>query len=180
LQWGLIPSWANDPKIGNRLINARAESASDKPAFRAAFRRRRCLIPTDGFYEWLKKGSQKQPYLIRMRDGQPFAFAGLWEFWHGQNEREIESFTILTTEPNELAAQIHNRMPAILNPDDYQAWLDPDEQDVEKLKGLLKPAPAQAMVAYPVSKRVNSPAIDDPACIAPSKESKANNSLFGT
>lgn len=165
LKWGLIPGWAEDPAIGNRLINARAESAAEKPAFRTAFRRRRCLIPADGFYEWLKSAKPKQPFLVRMRERWPFAFAGLWESWRGQDGKQIESFTILTTAPNEVAAQIHNRMPAIIDPGDYEAWLDPKQQDVEALRSLLRPYQADQMEAFPVSAKVNSPKNDDAECI---------------
>jgi len=167
LHWGLIPSWADDPKVGNRMINARAESAAQTPAFRNAFRRRRCLIPADGFFEWHKIEPAKQPYFIRMRDGHPFAFAGLWEVWHGKENEQIESFTILTTEPNELAGRFHDRMPAILPPEAYDAWLDPKQEDVEFLKGLLKPADASAMEAYAVSRRVNKAEYDQPDCVQP-------------
>lgn len=169
LQWGLIPSWADDPKIGNRMINARAETAPDKPAFRSAFRKRRCLIPADAFYEWQKldpSGKRKQPYLIKMKDGRPFAFAGLWERWRGEGE-PIESFTILTTDPNDVTRPLHNRMPAIVDERDYDTWLDPNLEDAEALKQVLKPAAAEQMTAHPVSTRVNSPSNDDADCVKP-------------
>jgi putative SOS response-associated peptidase YedK len=179
LRWGLIPSWAKDPSIGNRLINARAETVAEKPAFRTALRRRRCLLAADGFYEWQAAGRRKQPYFIRLRDDRPFAFAGLWETWEGrtgtdpdssaQSEpvpvRSIESCTLLTTEPNELMRPIHDRMPAILAPDDYAAWLDPAVQEPAQLLPLLRPYPSEAMVARPVGTLVNSPANDVPECI---------------
>ena len=167
LRWGLIPSWADDPRIGNRTINARAETAAERPAFRAAFRQRRCLIVADGFYEWQSSGSRKQPYYIHLEQQQPFAIAGLWETWEGPDHAAIESCTLLTTEPNSLVRPIHDRMPAIVAPDEYTAWLDPTQQRPEQLLPLLQPYPSEAMTAYQVSPRVNSPAIDDPQCIEP-------------
>ena len=165
LHWGLIPSWAKDPEVGNRMINARAETVAEKPSYRKAFQERRCLILADGFYEWQKTDNGKQPFYIRMEDGSPFAFAGLWESWH--NGREIRSCTIITTAPNELAAPIHNRMPVILHPEDYGMWLDPDFGEREPLTSLLKPYPADVMEAYPVSRRVNKPSNNVPGCIEP-------------
>lgn len=167
LHWGLVPFWAQDPKIGARMINARAETAAEKPSFRAAFRRRRCLVVADGFYEWQKLNGGKQPFFIRLQDGRPFAFAGLWESWRGQDDAVLESCTLLTTEPNDLMRALHNRMPVILPEQDYALWLDPQVQQVERLQPLLQPYPAQEMIAYPVSRRVNSPANDDPLCIEP-------------
>lgn len=165
LHWGLIPSWAKDPEVGNKMINARAETVAEKPSYRKAFKERRCLILADGFYEWQKTDSGKQPFYIRMEDEAPFAFAGLWESW--QNGREIRSCTIITTSPNEVAAQVHNRMPVILHPEDYEMWLDPDFDEREPLTTLLKPFPAEAMEAYPVSRKVNRPANNDPEVIEP-------------
>ncbi|OHB81514.1 MAG: hypothetical protein A2V98_01305 [Planctomycetes bacterium RBG_16_64_12] len=165
LRWGLIPSWAKDPAIGNRMINARAETAAEKPAYRAAFRHRRCLVVADGFYEWQRTGGRKQPYFIRMRDDRPFAFAGLWESWHGPEEGPLESCTLLTTEPNELLEPIHNRMPVILAADDYRQWLDPTIQKPEAVAMLLRPLPAEGMTSYPVTTYVNSPTRDDAQCI---------------
>src|SRR5262245_7474343 len=127
LKWGLVPGWADDPAIGNRMINARAETAADKPSFRAAFRKRRCLVLADGFYEWQKVGGKKQPYLIRLRGGEPFAFAGLWEHWE-RDGRAVESCTILTTDANGLVKPLHDRMPVILAPQDFALWLDPKVQ----------------------------------------------------
>ncbi len=167
VRWGLIPFWAQDPGIGTRLINARAETVAEKPAFREAFRRRRCLVVADGFYEWQKQDGQKQPFYIRMRDGRPFAFAGLWERWRGADDTVIESCTLLTTGPNELMRPLHNRMPAILRPQDYNLWLDPEVQRPDLLQAVLIPYPAQEMIAYPVSRWVNSPDHDDPRCIEP-------------
>ena len=160
LRWGLIPFWAKDPAIGSRMINARSETAAEKPSFRAAFRRRRCLVIADGFYEWKKEGKRKQPYCIRMTDGSPFAFAGLWEHWEQPDGRAIESCTLLTTSPNELLRPIHDRMPVILDSRDYAAWLDPEEQKPNALAPLLVPYPPDAMTAFPVSTRVNSPSHD--------------------
>ena len=165
LHWGLIPSWAKDPEVGNRMINARAETVAEKPSYRKAFKGRRCLILADGFYEWQKTDSGKQPFYIRMQDESPFAFAGLWESW--QNGHEIRSCTIITTAPNEVAASIHNRMPVILHPEDYEMWLDPDFDEREPLTTLLKPFPAEAMEAYPVSRRVNKPSNNDSGVIEP-------------
>ena len=165
LHWGLIPSWAKDPKIGNRMINARSETAAEKPAYRAAFRRRRCLVAADGFYEWQRRGSRKQPYFIRMQDDRPFAFAGLWEHWEGADGTVISSCTLLTTEPNELMEPIHNRMPVILAAGDYDRWLDPAVEQAGPLLPLLRPYAGDDMAAYPVSTYVNSPTHDDPRCI---------------
>jgi putative SOS response-associated peptidase YedK len=167
--WGLIPSWAKDPSIGNRMINARAETLAEKPAFRAAFRRRRCLVPADGFFEWRQEAGQKgkTPMYIRMASGQPFAFAGLWEVWQSPDGSVIPSATIITTEPNSLMGTIHNRMPVILSPDSYARWLDPEEQDPAALAGLLKPYPASQMEAYPISTLVNDPKNDLPEVILP-------------
>jgi putative SOS response-associated peptidase YedK len=163
LHWGLIPSWADDPSIGNRMINARAETVAEKPSFRKAFRNHRCLVLADGFYEWQKTANGKQPYYIRMEDDSPFAFAGLWESW--KNGSEVRSATIITTDANDVVAPIHNRMPVILHPEDYELWLDPDFDEKEPLSTLLKPYPAEAMEAYPVSRVVNSPSNNEPSCI---------------
>ncbi len=163
LHWGLIPSWADDPSVGNRMINARAETVSTKPSFRKAFKNHRCLLLADGFYEWQKVKDGKQPYYIRMEDGSAFAFAGLWESWH--NGTEIRSATIITTDANDVVAPIHNRMPVIVHPEDYELWLDPDFDEKEPLTTLLKPYPAGLMEAYPVSRRVNSPSNNEPSII---------------
>ncbi|MCA9916322.1 MAG: SOS response-associated peptidase, partial [Anaerolineales bacterium] len=166
--WGLIPSWAKDPTIGSRMINARSETVTEKPSFRTAFKRRRCLIPADGFYEWQKLGSGKQPMFIRPAEGEerPFALAGLWEFWSDPDGGTIQSCTILTTSPNELMAPIHNRMPVIIEPEDFDLWLNP-EPDPEQGLHLLRPYPAEKMAAYPVSTVVNNPRNDVPDCIQP-------------
>ena len=170
--WGLIPSWAKDPHIGNRLINARAETLSEKPAFRAAFRRRRCLILADGFYEWRKEtnGKTKTPMFVRLKSHSPFAFAGLWEIWHSPDGSQVLSCTIITTPPNELLASIHDRMPAILPNQAYFDWLTPEEMSPSKLQELLRPYPAEEMIAYPVSRAVNNPELDTPQLILPYQE----------
>jgi len=165
LRWGLIPFWAKDDKIGYKTINARAETIATAPAFRAAFKKRRCLVPASGFYEWKKlEDGSKQPYLIAARDGSPFSFAGLWERWD-KDEAPVETFTIITGEPNSLVADLHNRMPVILDPDDYDVWLTAVDTAIPQ--ALLQPFPTQLMTAFPVSKRVNSPENDDAAVIAP-------------
>jgi putative SOS response-associated peptidase YedK len=161
--WGLIPSWAKDPAIGNKMINARAETVSEKPSFRKAFKVRRCLILADGFYEWQKTDNGKQPYHIKMQNDSPFAFAGLWETW--KDDEEIRSCTIITTNANDLMSEIHHRMPVILPPENYAVWLDPDFDEKEALTSLLKPYPADAMEAYPVSRRVNKPSNNEPSVL---------------
>jgi putative SOS response-associated peptidase YedK len=166
-QWGLIPSWAKDPKIGNKLINARAETLAEKPSFRTALKRRRCLVVADGFYEWKKDGARKIPMYIQIEDGRPFGFAGLWEVWQPPDGSLLKTCTIITTEPNELTATIHNRMPAILPPEAYDAWLKPGELPAEEVLPLLRPYDARRMKATPVSTRVNSPSVDSPECILP-------------
>jgi len=165
LHWGLIPGWAKDTTIGNRMINARSETAAGKPAFRSAMKYRRCLLAADGFYEWKKAGQGKQPYYIRMADEGLFALAGLWEHWQGEHGEEIESCAILTTEPNALMREIHNRMPVILEPDDHAAWLDPQMQDASAVQHLLRPLHAERMVAQPIGKYVNNPRNEGPRCI---------------
>jgi putative SOS response-associated peptidase YedK len=167
--WGLIPMWAKDPAIGNKLINARGETLEEKPAFRSSLKYKRCLILADGFYEW--KGAEgkkvKTPFFIHMKDRKPFAFAGLWDSWNSPDGSLIKSCTIITTEPNELTGIIHNRMPVILHPRDYAKWLDPSPQTPDRLKPLLKPFPAEMMDAYPVSTLVNTPANDTPELVVP-------------
>jgi putative SOS response-associated peptidase YedK len=173
-RWGLVPSWAKDIKIGARMINARAETVAEKPAFRSAVRRRRCLIPTSGFYEWRQTAEGKQPYLIRFSDGSPFAFAGLWERWSDASGHSLDSCTIITTEPNELVAEVHNRMPVILPRSNHHEWLKSEPLQRSRLADLLVPHEAAGMEAFPVSTRVNRPANDDPQCIEP----VASDSLF--
>jgi putative SOS response-associated peptidase YedK len=168
--WGLIPSWAKDPSISSRLINARSETAAEKPSFRAAFRRRRCLVLADGFYEWRYegKGSPKTPMYIKLNSGKPFAFAGLWENWFSKDGSQILSCTILTTRPNIMMENIHNRMPVILPPGTYDTWLQPGEvADTKILSNLLIPYPDSEMSAYPVSTVVNNPRNESPACVQP-------------
>lgn len=165
VKWGFVPFWAKDPSIGSRMINARSETVATAPAFRTAFKKTRCLIPATGFYEWQKReGTIKQPMHIGMKDGAPFAFAGLWTTWGAKDAEPLTTCTIITGEPNELAATIHNRMPVILAPADYARWLDIEQPDAGD---LLKPYPADAMKAYPISTRVNSPKNDDPSIIEP-------------
>ncbi|MDZ8078268.1 MAG: SOS response-associated peptidase [Nostoc sp. DcaGUA01] len=170
LHWGLIPSWAKDPGMGAKLINARAETVAEKPAFRSAFKHRRCLVLADGFYEWQRQQGKKQPFYFRLQDGKPFAFAGLWERWHSPAKEEIISCTILTTSANELLQPIHERMPVILESQDYDLWLDSQVQTPQTLQQLLRPYPAPAMTAYPVSTIVNNSRHNSPECIAPISE----------
>ena len=179
LHWGLIPFWAKDPKIGSRMINARSETAAEKPSFRAAFRRRRCLVIADGFYEWQKQNGSKQPFFIHLRDSRPFAFAGLWEHWEGNDDSIIESCTLLTCDPNSFLQAVHNRMPVILDQGDYDLWLDPEVQERDLLQPLLRPYPAEDMDAYPVSRYVNSPANDSHKCIEPLPEDQHLPGLTG-
>lgn len=160
LRWGLIPAWAKDETIGSRMINARAETLAEKPSFRGLLRGKRCLVVADGFYEWQTEGKTKTPMYITLQDGQPFAFAGLWDLWKSPDGRQIQSCTIVTTEPNELMAPIHNRMPAILRPKAYEDWLNPQLRDEQVLTHLLKPYPTELMKARAVSKLVNNPRND--------------------
>lgn len=168
-KWGLVPFWAKDPKIGNRMINARAETLATKPAFRDAFRHKRCLIIADGFYEWKKSedGKTKTPMYITLTEGRPFAFAGLWDTWKQEDGDRLTTCTMITTEPNDLMADIHNRMPVILPPNAYDLWLDPGTNEPEILNGLLTAYPSEEMVAHPVSSTVNSPRNDVAECIEP-------------
>ena len=183
LRWGLIPSGARDPSIGNRLINARAETASIRPSFREAFRARRCLVPVDGFFEWERLGRRRQPWLFRMQEGGPFALAGLFERWRAPpgfldaaGSEALETFTVLTTEANRVVSRIHDRMPVIVHPAAFGDWLG--GKDVP-----LGPYPPEAMVALPVSPLVNNPANDDPRCVEPLREAPRDGprqpSLFG-
>jgi putative SOS response-associated peptidase YedK len=159
-KWGLIPSWATDPSIGNRLINARADTAATKPAFRSAYKHRRCLIPASGFYEWSGPAKKRQPHNFTLRHGRPFALAGLWECW---GPEQVESFTILTTDANELMGQYHDRMPVIIHPHDYDFWMTGKPEEVGV---LLRPYPCEEMTARPVSLLVNSPRNDGPELLA--------------
>ena len=169
-RWGLIPSWAKDPKIGNRMINARAETLAEKPSFRNPYRRRRCLVLADGYYEWRKEpgGGAKTPFYIRMASEESFAFAGLWEAWRPQGEVEpVLSCSIITCPANEMLQSIHHRMPAILDQDTYDLWLDPVECAPAALNHLLTPYPPEGMEAFAVSRLVNQPKNDSPECILP-------------
>ncbi|WP_088008565.1 SOS response-associated peptidase [Indiicoccus explosivorum] len=165
LRWGLIPPWAKDAKIGYKMINARAETAADKPSYRNAFKKKRCLVVADSFYEWRRTEDGKQPMLIRMKNGEPFAFAGLWEAWKSPEGETVYSCSILTTEPNELMETIHDRMPVVLAKEDEQRWIDPSIQDEEILTDMLKPYDGNEMEAYPVSPDVNSPKNNSPELI---------------
>jgi len=165
LRWGLIPAWAKEAAIGAKMINGRAETVAEKPAFRAAFRKRRCLVAADGFYEWKTEGGAKQPYRVARTDGAPFAFAGLWESWDKNPEGPpLETCTIVTTEANERLRTIHPRMPVILDPADFDTWLD-GAAPAEAAQALLRPYPEAGLIAYRVSRRVNSVANDDPSLI---------------
>ncbi|KHF38502.1 SOS response-associated peptidase [Halalkalibacter okhensis] len=165
LRWGLVPVWAKDPKIGYKMINARGETVDEKPAFKRLLKRRRCLIVSDGFYEWKRTGENKKPYIITVNEGI-FTFAGLWDRWK-LNDEEIVSCTILTTEPNEFMKGIHDRMPVILDEEERNVWLDPGVEDKQILKELIKPYPTQGMNAYEVSTLVNSPKNETEECIRP-------------
>ncbi len=165
-RWGLIPSWAKDAKIGNQLINARSETVATKPAFRSAFRKRRCLMPADGFYEWKKEGTKKQPFYIYLKDGGPFAFAALWEDWQGEVGKSIQSCTILTTEANAMLKPLHDRMPVILPPENFEQWLDPEIQKPEEILPILQPFPGKELAMHPVSTLVNNPKNEKPECLA--------------
>ncbi len=170
VKWGLIPSWAKDPAIGMKLINARAESVAEKPSFRSAFRRRRCLVPADAFYEWKAVDGRKQPYCIRMADQNLFGMGGLWEHWVNPAGETVETCTIITVGANELVGELHDRMPLIIQPGDYGAWLDtaiPDAHD------LLKPFPSERMRYYAISTRVNNVRNDDAECLAPADSTAA-------
>ncbi len=163
LRWGLVPSW-DKGVAGPPLINARAETVADKPAFRAALKQRRCLIPADGFYEWLTRDGKKQPLCFRLWENRPFAFAGLWERWTDGDD-VLESCTIVTTEANELVRPAHERMPVILPVPYHAEWLDPDVRDADRLTTLLRPFPAEEMTAFKVSPWVGNPRHDDPRCL---------------
>lgn len=165
MRWGFIPFWAKEASSGYKLINARAETLGEKPAFKKALEHQRCLIPASGFYEWQKTSQGKQPHLIRLKDTGYFAFAGLYSRWRDPAGTTVLSYTIITTTPNELVAPIHNRMPAILSPADEAAWLDSGLTDPGALAELLHPYPAEAMRAYPISPRVNSPSNEGPELI---------------
>ncbi|MBE0432352.1 SOS response-associated peptidase [candidate division WOR-3 bacterium] len=168
-RWGLVPFWAEDPSIGYKMINARAETLAEKKSFARAFKKQRCLIIADGFYEWRKlaDGKRKMPMYFRLREGRPFGLAGLYENWHAKDGTTLQTCTIITTRPNELMAPVHNRMPAILDPEKRQVWLDKEMDDPGVLMSLLEPYDAGQMEAYEVSRKVNSPGYNEPDCIDP-------------
>ena len=178
MRWGLIPSWAHDPSAAAKMINARSETASTKPAFRDPLKFRRCLIPADGFYEWKKTGAAKQPFCFEVGDGELFAFAGLWERWHDPSGQWIKSCAILTTVPNAVTSAIHDRMPVILHPDSYDLWLDPGMTNPQVISELLKPYDARLMRCYPVSTRINHVANDDEECSRPVELAQTQDRLF--
>lgn len=161
MRWGLLPSWVKDPKAFSLIINARGENVIDKPAFRAAMKRRRCLVPADGFYEWQAGGARKQPYFIHAKSGQPLALAGLWETWTGPNGEELDTVAIVTTDANRTVRPLHDRMPVIVPPDAFDLWLDADRVDVTTAAALIAPAPDHLLEAWPVSTDVNRVANDE-------------------
>ena len=165
-RWGLVPHWAEDPAVGNRLINARAESVATRPAFRDPFLQRRCLVPAQGFYEWKKFGRAREPWLIRLKGGATFAFAGLWDRWSRGEGNAIESCALITTSANALVAPVHGRMPVLLDRGAYERWLDPRASEAD-LRALLAPFSAEAMEMFPVSPRVNGTDVDDADLVRP-------------
>ncbi|AFC29845.1 hypothetical protein PM3016_2975 [Paenibacillus mucilaginosus 3016] len=167
LRWGLVPSWAQDDKSGARMINARSETAAEKPAFRTLLRRKRCLIPSDGFYEWKKEGSRKQPVRFVLREGEPFGMAALFDTWAAPDGAKLHTCTILTTAANPLVAEVHERMPVILEPEGERLWLDRSIQEERELLPLLRPYPAEAMRYYPVDPKVGRVQHEAPDCIEP-------------
>ncbi|OGS42892.1 MAG: hypothetical protein A3K76_01050 [Euryarchaeota archaeon RBG_13_57_23] len=167
MNWGLVPFWAKDPKIGNRLINARAESVSTKPAFRGALKKRRCIVPTTGFYEWRREDKVKTPFYVHMKDNSFFGLAGMYDKWRRPDGSTLQTFTIITTTPNSVLEKIHNRMPVILKPEQEEDWLSNAELSAKALEGFFKPYPSRSMTAYEVSRTVNSPANDSPELILP-------------
>jgi putative SOS response-associated peptidase YedK len=178
MRWGLIPSWAKDASGAARMINARSETAGTKPAFRDALKSRRCLIPADGFYEWVRTGKTKQPYCFEVNDGELFAFAGLWERWKNPSGEWIRTCSILTTTPNVVTAPVHDRMPVNLDPDGSDLWLDPGMQNVEAVSEMLKPFDARLMRSFPVSTRINSVGNDDEECSRPVAVAEVQDRLF--
>jgi putative SOS response-associated peptidase YedK len=178
MRWGLIPHWAKDPSIATGTINAKSETAAEKPAFRDPLKFRRCLIPADGFYEWKRSGSSKQPYCFEVNEGELFGFAGLWDGWRDPSGQWVKSCSILTTTPNAVTSAIHDRMPVILDPNSYDLWLDPGMTDVQVVSELLKPCDAQQMRSYPVSTRINHVVNDDAECSRAVEIAQAQNSLF--
>jgi putative SOS response-associated peptidase YedK len=178
VRWGLIPSWAKDSSAAASMINARSETASTKPAFRDALKSRRCLIPADGFYEWMRTGKARQPYCFEVNGGGLFAFAGIWDRWKDPNGSWVKTCSILTTTPNAVTSAIHDRMPVILDPDVYDLWLDPGMRDVTVASDLLKPFDARLMWCFHVSTRINHAANDDEECSRPVQVEEAQNRLF--
>jgi putative SOS response-associated peptidase YedK len=178
MRWGLIPSWAKDASVAAKMINARSESASTKPAFRDALKTRRCLIPADGFYEWARAGKSKQPYCFEVGEGELFAFAGIWERWKDPSGGWIKTCSILTTIPNAVTSAVHDRMPVILDQDSYDLWLDPGMRNVIAASELLKPCDAGLMRRYAVSTRINQVANDDEECSRPVEVAQIQNRLF--
>lgn len=167
VRWGLVPSWAKDLSVGNKMINARAETVTEKASFRNAFKKRRCLVVADGFYEWQKLGDGKRPVYIHLKSAQPFGMAGLYEVWHSPEGKEVMTCAIITTAANELMQPIHDRMPVIIAKENEDLWLDPAVAEATVLRELLQPYSADEMEAYPVSKRVNSPSNNSPECLKP-------------
>jgi len=165
VHWGLVPRWAKDVAVGNRMINARSETAAEKPAFKSAMKYRRCLIPADGFYEWKKMRGRKQPYFIRFQEDRLMTFAGLWEHWQDEHGNELESATILTTSANSFLRDLHERMPVVLEPGDFDRWLDTSAVDPAGVTDLLRPIASGLLAMYPVSTRVNSPKVDEPSLL---------------
>jgi putative SOS response-associated peptidase YedK len=178
MRWGLVPSWAKDTSGAARMINARSETAHTLPTFREAMKLRRCLVPADAFYEWQRRGSAKQPFCFEVGDGEPFAFAGLWELWRDPSGQWVKSCSILTITPNAVTSTVHDRMPVILNRESYDLWLDPGMQNVAAISELLKPFDARLMRSFPVSARVNSVRNDDQECSQPVESIPAQNQLF--
>jgi putative SOS response-associated peptidase YedK len=170
VRWGLLPSWVKDPKAFSLLINARGETVNEKPAYKAAMKRRRCLIPADGFYEWQARGSRKQPYYVRAKSGTPLAFAGLWETWTGPNGEELETAAIITTDANQTLAPIYDRMPVVIASEQFDLWLGGRDEDTAAASSLIRPAPDDLLVAIPVSSDVNRVANDNPKLIELSAE----------
>jgi putative SOS response-associated peptidase YedK len=178
MRWGLIPSWSKDPSGAARMINARSETASTKPAFRDALKSRRCLIPADGFYEWKRDGKTKQPYCFEVNEGELFGFAGIWDRWKNPSGEWVKTCSVLTTTPNAVTAVVHHRMPVILDPDGYDLWLDPGMTKVEAVSDLLRPCDARLMRCFPVSPRVNSVRNDDEDCSRPVELAEIEDRLF--
>ena len=178
MRWGLIPHWATDPSIASSTINARSETAADKPAFRDPLKFRRCLIPADGFYEWKRTGSSKQPYCFEVREGELFAFAGLWDGWKNAEGKWVRTCSILTTTPNAVTVKVHDRMPVILDRESYDLWLDPGMQNVAAVSELLKPYDSRLMRSYPISTRINHVVNDDEDCSRHVEPMQAQDGLF--